>query len=189
MNYSYVAILAGYEPTPAEEMTGVAPDERPSHLEHYCSVHKMKFFKKGKMQGYAHPIEGTDQWCNEEKDTRGEFEKEGRDILEEAMDYAVKPETQAQDVTKSTRKPLADEGNGKLHKKSSIPVGYDRDWLTESLKTLEGKNGKVWNTDNVLSFIAKTYNIQGETVIDATDKMEEGMLKHFLLRIQEGLDK
>ena len=33
--------------------------------EHYCPVHNVNFFKKGKMKGYAHPVEGTDEWCNE----------------------------------------------------------------------------------------------------------------------------
>ncbi len=34
---------------------------------HWCSTHEVVFFKKGKMKGYAHPIEGTDpvEWCNE----------------------------------------------------------------------------------------------------------------------------
>jgi len=37
---------------------------------HYCVVHQVPFFKKGKMRGYAHPItddEGrnTGEWCNE----------------------------------------------------------------------------------------------------------------------------
>lgn len=67
MNYSYVAILAGYEPTPAEEMTGDAPDDKPAKLEHWCEIHKMKWFKSAKMSRYAHPYEenGEKKWCNE----------------------------------------------------------------------------------------------------------------------------
>ena len=39
--------------------------------EHYCSKHGKVFFKKGKMRGYAHPIqdengEDTGEWCNED---------------------------------------------------------------------------------------------------------------------------
>lgn len=39
--------------------------------EHYCSIHGKVFFKKGKMRGYAHPIqdengEDTGEWCNED---------------------------------------------------------------------------------------------------------------------------
>jgi len=67
MNFSYVAILAGYEPTPAEEMTGTASDERPANLEHWCETHQTKFFKRGKMKWWAHKIEGTENWCAEDK--------------------------------------------------------------------------------------------------------------------------
>lgn len=33
---------------------------------HWCSIHDVAFFKKGKMKDWAHKIEGTDEWCNEE---------------------------------------------------------------------------------------------------------------------------
>lgn len=70
MNYSYIAILAGYQPTPAEEMTGDAIDDRPANLEHWCEEHQTKWFKRGKMKSYAHPIDGTDPvaWCHEPKE-------------------------------------------------------------------------------------------------------------------------
>lgn len=64
MNFSYVAILAGYEATPAEEMAG-SDSTQPNRSEHFCQEHEVVFFKKGKMKGYAHKIEGTDEWCNE----------------------------------------------------------------------------------------------------------------------------
>ncbi len=35
---------------------------------HYCEEHGTVFFKKGKMKGYAHPLEENGQtigWCNE----------------------------------------------------------------------------------------------------------------------------
>lgn len=39
--------------------------------DHYCEEHQVKFFKKGGMKGYAHPLEDgageTIGWCNEEK--------------------------------------------------------------------------------------------------------------------------
>lgn len=70
MNYSFVAILAGYEPTPAEEMS---PGDQPlsNKNEHWCSIHKTGFFMKGKMKSYAHPIKDangkdTGEWCHEE---------------------------------------------------------------------------------------------------------------------------
>jgi len=32
---------------------------------HWCSEHEQVWFKKGKMQNYAHPIGETGEWCNE----------------------------------------------------------------------------------------------------------------------------
>src|SRR3990167_10765683 len=54
----WVVVLAGYKGTPAEEMA----DEKPASVprEHYCREHKTEWFKRGNMQNYAHPIEGTD---------------------------------------------------------------------------------------------------------------------------------
>ena len=65
MKYGYVAKLAGFEPTPAEEMRA---EEGKTKTEHWCKEHNTAFFKKGKMKAYAHPIEGSDQWCYEHKD-------------------------------------------------------------------------------------------------------------------------
>ena len=68
---AWVAVLAGYRPTPAEEMTDGTVSEKVEERrtvdksQHYCPVHEVNFFKKGRMKGYAHPIEGTDEWCNE----------------------------------------------------------------------------------------------------------------------------
>lgn len=62
MNYSYIAILAGYEPCPAEEMTGTEEPEPKG--EFYCQEHKTFWFKRGKMKVYGHPIEGSDRWCS-----------------------------------------------------------------------------------------------------------------------------
>jgi hypothetical protein len=75
MNYSYVAILAGFEPTLAEEITGESSDDKPAtekQKEHWCEKHNAKFFKSAKMKTYAHPIDGTNpvEWCNEEQPTQ-----------------------------------------------------------------------------------------------------------------------
>jgi len=47
----------------AEKPTAEPPEQKG----HWCSTHNCTFFKKGKMKGYAHKIEGTDEWCNEEE--------------------------------------------------------------------------------------------------------------------------
>jgi len=60
------------EDLPAEEMTEGTVSETVKERKtvdksaHYCQTHNVNFFKKGKMRGYAHPIEGTNDWCNEE---------------------------------------------------------------------------------------------------------------------------
>jgi hypothetical protein len=67
MNFSYVAVLGGYAPTPAEEMP---PEEKANpDSEHYCEKHGVEWFMKGKMKNYAHPIEGESGWCNMPKET------------------------------------------------------------------------------------------------------------------------
>ena len=78
---AWVVVLAGYRPTPAEEMTegtvseAVEGRRTVDKSQHYCPVHNVNFFKKGKMPVYAHPIEGTkgedgkSEWCNEPEPT------------------------------------------------------------------------------------------------------------------------
>ena len=62
MRYSAVAILGGYGAATAEEMRPTAEADRTSH---WCEDHQTNWFKRGRMKNYAHPIEGTDKWCNE----------------------------------------------------------------------------------------------------------------------------
>lgn len=61
---AWVVVLAGYSPTPSEEM-GTTP--KADQTSHWCAPHGTNWFKRGKMRNYAHPIEGTDpvEWCNE----------------------------------------------------------------------------------------------------------------------------
>lgn len=67
---AWVVVLAGYRPTPAEEITGAengisqTPEAREQE-KHYCHIHHITFFKSSKMKSYAHPIEGTKEWCHE----------------------------------------------------------------------------------------------------------------------------
>lgn len=41
------------------------PEKTEDKAKHWCAKHNVKFFKTEKMKGYAHPIEGTKEWCNE----------------------------------------------------------------------------------------------------------------------------
>ena len=65
MNFSYVAILAGYQPLPADEITEDMKQEAVDKTKHWCEEHNTQFFKKGKMKAYAHPIGDSGEWCHE----------------------------------------------------------------------------------------------------------------------------
>ena len=58
---AWVVILAGYSPTPAEEMHD---ENAAADSAFFCKEHDTQWFKRGKMRNYAHPIEGTGDWCN-----------------------------------------------------------------------------------------------------------------------------
>ena len=67
---SFIARMAGYEPTPAEEMARpTATNPTKTADDNMCPVHKVAWFKRGKMIQEAHPIEGKkgpkggNVWC------------------------------------------------------------------------------------------------------------------------------
>ena len=154
MNFSYVAILAGYEPTPAEEITGedsLGGVKRDAKTEHWCAEHKTEFFKRGKMPGYAHPIEGTKDWHNE-------------------------PEPQL-NVTEAQNKPVEAESSssGRGIEATGDKVSpIDMDWLTETLKIINWKEAtaKSWL---VAQFKVKTL----PQLADMLDELPGDKLKIF----------
>lgn len=88
LNYSWVAVLAGYQPTPAEEMLPEAEKE------HWCPVHNVPFQKKkkGRQSWYSHLIEGTKEWCNEEKAKKPkELKSPKAEVIEEEPEPPVEP--------------------------------------------------------------------------------------------------
>jgi len=99
-------------------------------------------------------------------DTRGEFEREGIDIIEETK-HANQPEP---------------ESPGEIE-------GYiDHDWLTESLRTLRDKGIKSCEESNLLAFMKKAYKVEGKTVLESAAKLKHGPASHFTKKIQETLD-
>lgn len=73
LNYSWVVVLAGYEATPADEMRDsdgssepqVQLQQRPDRpVGPLCDEHRVAYFKRGKMTGYAHPLEDGTGWHN-----------------------------------------------------------------------------------------------------------------------------
>ncbi|KKM79144.1 hypothetical protein LCGC14_1352900 [marine sediment metagenome] len=164
MNFSYVAILAGFQPLPAEEVT---EDMKPpvDKTQHWCKEHDTAFFKKGKMNSFAHPIEGTEptEWCYE------------RSKKPEAV---VADTAQAQ---KDTEELWGDEKSESL---------VNLDWLKESLTSLQEKGIKAYSDESMLSYIRMTYKgIEGETINEIASKLDKGQAKHLVSVIQDALDK
>lgn len=68
---AWVAVLAGYKPTPAEEMIGT--EVQHDEAGHWCKKHNTAFFKRGKMKAFAHPVAGSEgEWCSESIKTEAE---------------------------------------------------------------------------------------------------------------------
>lgn len=42
------------------------PQTPPAKREHWCPKHNTEYFMRGNMTSYAHPIQGTKSWCNEQ---------------------------------------------------------------------------------------------------------------------------
>ncbi len=61
---AWVVVLAGYRPTPAEEIADMVT-EHEATAGHFCKVHNTPFFMRGKMKSFAHPIGDTGEWCYE----------------------------------------------------------------------------------------------------------------------------
>lgn len=180
---AWIAVLAGYKTTPAEEMTddtaSPAVKERRTveNEQHWCKEHNTAFFKKGKMKSYAHPIGDTGKWCYESKtnevqeamDTRGEFDKATSE---------PSPEPPGEE-----KKPAQKESKGNL------PSHINLTWLEKALAKLEEADPKGWSEDNLLSYMTKTYQTSGNSVMDNATELEEGKAKHFTKLIQEALEK
>jgi len=98
---AWIAVLAGYRPTPAEEMTGTEVVQV-DQAGHWCKIHNTAFFLRGKMKSFAHPIAGTKDWCHEpteKKEATGEIKEEK--TPETATPEPPKPPEPPQEATKS----------------------------------------------------------------------------------------
>ena len=163
MNFSYVAILAGYEPTPAEEITGedtlggVKPDEK---QEHWCEEHQEKFFKAGKMKGYAHKLpDGS--WHNEP----------------EPATPPAPPTSGGAGGNPPVVVPTTTEGNAESGEGQKV-ARYDLEWVEETLGIIKWKT--AW-----LGWVNSQFHTkhQGKTA-DILDALNDVQLKAFIDKIQ-----
>jgi hypothetical protein len=96
MKFAFVAKLAGFEPTPADEMHETPPapqgsasaaptpqhDESTAVDDNQCPIHAGKdWFKTPKMRGYAHPGAEGESWCNQ-KDVLDSLDMELKETVE-----------------------------------------------------------------------------------------------------------
>lgn len=71
--FGFVAKLAGFETTPAEEMRSGGGSSAVSDPLMWCPIHLAEWFKRGKMREFAHPVDGVEGprggtvWCNQEE--------------------------------------------------------------------------------------------------------------------------
>jgi len=130
---AWVVVLAGYKPTPAEEMTeGTASEAQKERrtvdkAQHYCQIHGVNFFKKGRMKGYAHPIEGTDKWCNEDDikpEPSPEAPQERTEQATQPPDEETQPEPQAEEQVDPIDLVWLKETLGYIHWKESTALTW-----------------------------------------------------------------
>jgi len=166
MNFSYVAILAGFQPLPAEEITSDMRDEV-DKTQHYCTVHKTNFFMRGKMKSYAHPIkdnkgEDTGEWCHEH--TKKEESKP-----------APQPEPEPE--------PKVEHEHGEPEVIQE-DIGFDTTWLTSSLKEVR------WSEATVKSYLKNIYSTATDgSVIDVVSRLNREQREQFFNEIQKRLDQ
>lgn len=111
---AWVVVLAGYKATPAEEMTegnvseNVKERRTVDKTSHWCPIHDVNFFKKGRMKGYAHQVEGTNEWCNEPEESPIPTQKPPPQKAPEREPYAEQIDRVVADRDLSKLKTLTD---------------------------------------------------------------------------------
>lgn len=173
MNYSYVAILAGYQPLPAEE---VAPD-MVDKTQHWCKLHDTAFFKKGKMTSFAHPIEGTEpkEWCHEPSKTRKTAGKDDKDLFPEDPPNAT------------AAAKAAEESVAQREAQTEAPPGeeagaIDMDWLKENLKKLK------WTPKTAATWLVSKYKVKGGLLEDVIKQLTREQCAEFVQEIEDRLE-
>jgi len=168
------------------------------NLEHWCEKHQTKFFKRGKMKNYGHPIAGTDptQWC-QEPDTKvagGKMTEEEAEMMRNWAGEAVEEEDdQAQMPPTSVErenKPMEKESNTTA---LTDPTRSQPDDIGKFLKGIEIDLETInWKPGAVVAWLRSKQNYQS---IDLTGsltavikRMDKPMLDFLLSEIQKRID-
>lgn len=161
MNFAYVAILAGYQPMPAEEVTpDMAVKERRTvdKSEHFCEIHGVNFFKRGKMTAFAHPIGDTGKWCQEKASPK------------EAGDSKSPTQADTPEILHPTSISNGEE----------LPNGIQMDKLRQMLTECQ------WSPADVGAFIKRRYGVTGKKQIE---NLSREQAEDFMQEVQERLAK
>lgn len=158
------------EDLPAEEMTegtiSSAVQERRTvdKSEHYCELHGVNYFLKGKMKAWAHPVKDengkdTGEWCHEHKE---------------------EPRPAPQHL------PEPPESTTEASKEEASPINLD--WLKENMVILQGKGLKAWTNANVLSYLNTITGKEATKVSEAVKNLSKEQADAFASKIQETVE-
>jgi len=160
---AWVVVLAGYRPTPAEEMTegtvssAINEQRTVDKSEHYYQRHGVNFFKKGKMRSYGHPVEAPPP-----------------QDLDSDADKAIEPFTMDGEVVE----PAAEEGQTSY---------IDMQWLKESLAILQKKKVTAWSNTNIVAYLNTLTKTPSMSVVDAVRKLNKEQAADFVAKLEETL--
>ena len=118
---AWIAVLAGYKPTPAEEMTGKETKrvgEIDPNSPHYCAEHNVMWFMRGKMKSYAHPVDGSSEWCHMPKapDKPATPEQQQAPVTDPAFDLKSATEKTQTPLTQASRQKIVTTAAAALNK-------------------------------------------------------------------------
>ena len=132
MHYGWIVVMAGYAATPAEEMTN--DKETPvDKTKHWCEQHQVNFFKSGRMRGYAHKIEGTEQWCNEPIERVAEGQSK-------PAEQVAKPQDKPMDTPKPVQADIQVDNRAALLAMKPATIGEMLLWATDPTGGLGYRN-------------------------------------------------
>lgn len=177
---AWVVVLAGYRPTPAEEIQdminkGEGVDSTSTEaVQHYCTEHKTEFFMRGKMKSFAHPIKDatgkdTGEWCHEHthktEETMSDADADA--LFDQGHDAQSAGETsKAVEVTETKQTDTGLAGH------------IDTAWLRETMAALK------WKDLTFLTFLkgnrtklGLNEDTTGKTAIDAVTKLNQEQAK------------
>ncbi len=177
---AWVVVLAGYRPTPAEEIAGDDEHKRDQPRTHFCTLHHTSFFKRGKMTSYAHPIKDaqgkdTGQWCTE--------------TTEKPVEALPTPSSPS--MPEAPKAPEGSQGQGEAVQAPPAEgekPKFDVDWLKESLAKLTTKAPKTWGEAALITRMQKDYHIKGTDSVEIAKQLDKNALAHFLGRVQGDLE-